>query len=35
MIVADRHTTYQEIEASLDIGKSQIQTILHEHSAVK
>lgn len=31
MINADRHVTYAEIAASIGIGKSQIQKILHEH----
>ncbi|CAK9827565.1 Protein GVQW3 [Anthophora retusa] len=30
-IEVDRHVTYQQIETSLRIGKSQIQMILHEH----
>lgn len=35
MIKSDRHVTYYEIRASLGIGMSQIQTILHEHLAVR
>lgn len=35
MIMADRHTTYHEIRASLGIGMSQIKTILHKHLTVR
>lgn len=35
MIFEDRHVTYREIEASLGIDMKQINTILHEHLAVK
>ncbi|GBP20577.1 hypothetical protein EVAR_93691_1 [Eumeta japonica] len=31
----DRHVTYHEIRASLDIGMSQIQSILHKHLGTK
>lgn len=35
MIEYDRHVTYREIEASLDIGMSTINTILHNKLGVK
>lgn len=35
LILQDRHLTYRKIEASLDISGTSIQTILHEHLAVK
>jgi len=35
MVEADRHVTFREIEATMGIGKSQIQTILYEHLGVK
>lgn len=35
MIMQDRHVTYCEIEATLDISPNSIHTILHEHLAVK
>ena len=31
----DRHVTYCEIEASLDISSTSVYSILHEHLAVK
>lgn len=35
MIELDRHVTYDEIHASLGIGRSAIQSILHDHLNVK
>jgi len=35
LIKQDRHVTYREIEASLDISMTSIYKILHEHLAVK
>ena len=35
LIMQDRHVTYREIQASLGVGLCCIQTILHEHLAVK
>ncbi|KAL0869565.1 hypothetical protein ABMA27_005831 [Loxostege sticticalis] len=35
LIEEDRHVTYREIQATLDIGMSQIQIILHEQLGVK
>lgn len=35
MIETDRHVTYHEIRASLEIGMSQIQSILHKHLGVR
>lgn len=35
MIETNRNTTYREIEVSLGICKSQIETILHVHLTVK
>ncbi|GBP32700.1 Metal transporter CNNM2 [Eumeta japonica] len=35
MIKTDRHVTYYKIRVSLGIGMSQIQSILHKHSAKK
>ena len=34
LIEEDRHVTYREIQATLDIGMSQIQIILHEKKVV-
>ncbi|CAH1971507.1 unnamed protein product [Acanthoscelides obtectus] len=34
-MIEDRHVTYREIEASLKISKTSIQTILHEELGVK
>lgn len=35
LIMQDRHVTYREIEASLDISMTSINKILHDHLAVK
>lgn len=35
LIMEDRHVTYREIEASLDISMTSINKILHEHLGVK
>lgn len=35
LIELDRHVTYREIQATLGIGMTQINQILHEHLAVK
>jgi len=35
LIKQDRHMTYHEIEASLDISMTSIYKILHEYLAVK
>ena len=35
LIKQDRHVTYREIEASLDISMTSINKILHEHLSVK
>lgn len=35
MIEAEKRTTYQQIRASLGIGMSQVQTILHDHLKVR
>ncbi|CAH1956285.1 unnamed protein product [Acanthoscelides obtectus] len=35
LIIEDRHVTYREIEASLEISKTSIQTILHEELGVR
>lgn len=35
LILQDRHITYREIQASLGISKTSIQTILHEHLSVR
>ncbi|CAK1598303.1 unnamed protein product [Parnassius mnemosyne] len=35
LVEEDRHVTYREIQATLDIGMSQIQIILHEQLGVK
>lgn len=35
MILQDRHVTYHEIEASLDISSTSAHSILHEHLVVK
>ncbi|KAL0892671.1 hypothetical protein ABMA27_014392 [Loxostege sticticalis] len=35
LIEKDRHVTYREIQATLDIGMSQIQITLHEQLGVK
>ena len=35
LIMQDRHVTYREIEASLEISFTSIHSILHEHLALK
>ena len=35
LLMQDRHVTYREIEASLNISSTSINSILHEHLIVK